>query len=125
MNRIKDMPIYAQRDDTVDAQLYNLWRRAHIHDVLPQRFEAPDTTPGVAIIADLNEWVCVNIAANDLPILAWVDFQHQDRSTLHTPVPCKLNYYHFAASRYRAPSLETLYAGLEQCLLNPENRSCH
>jgi len=125
MNRTKDTPIYEQRNDTVDARLFNLWRRARIHELLPQRFEEPDTTPGIAIIADISEWVCVNIAANDLPILAWVDFENRERNSLHIPVCCKLNYYHFAASRYRARSLEILYAGLEQCLLNPENDPCH
>lgn len=125
MTRIKDIPIYEQRNDTVDAKIYNLWRLARMHQLLPERFEAPDTTPGIAVVADLNEWVCVNIAANDLPILAWVDFAVEGRSTLHTPVPCKVNYYHFAASRYRARALDILRDGLDRRLHNPENDSCH
>lgn len=119
------MPIYEQRNDMVDAELYNFWRRARIHAILPERFEDPESTPGIAVIAEVNEWVCVNIAANDLPIVAWVEFAVEGRNTLHTPVPCKVNYYHFAASRYRARALEILRRGLDHRLHTPENDTCH
>jgi hypothetical protein len=34
---------------------------------------------------------------NDIPILAWTDFQVEGRSALHEPIPCQLKTYHMHA----------------------------
>lgn len=115
MSRVGDVPVYEQRDDSVEAGLYNLWRRAKLHIKMPIRLEF-DEIPGVAMILDKDEWACVNINQNDLPLLAWVDFQDQGRVSLHTPVACKLNYYHYAASRYRVIVLRAMEQELKQRL---------
>ena len=115
VSRVGEVPCYAQRPDQVDAALYNLWRRARLHLSLPVRIELPDQ-PGVVMILEEREWVCANARQNDLPILAWVDFEDKDRDALHLPVRCKLNYYHFAASRYRARALEAMASELERRL---------
>jgi hypothetical protein len=54
-------------------------------------------------------------------VLAWVEFEDQHRDALHVPVKCKLNHYHFAASRVRATSLELMETALEQKLVNTTN----
>ena len=112
MSRVKDVPYYAQRDDKLDAQLYNLWRRAKMHFEMPIRLPLSDY-PGFVMILEEEEWVCVDERQNDFPVLAWVEFEDQGRDTLHLPVKCKLNYYHFAASKVRAHSLELMQAELE------------
>lgn len=109
------MPIYAQRDDHVSAKLYNLWRRAKLHFAMPLRLEF-DETPGVVMILDRHEWACVNAKQGDIPLLAWVEFEDQQRDALHTDVNCKLNYYHYAASMYRAKVLLLTQTRLEQML---------
>ena len=50
-------------------------------------------------------WVIVDLSRNSALVLAWIDLKDQDRSSLHKPISCKLNYYHFAASAIRAKSL--------------------
>ncbi len=42
MSRVKDVPVYAQRVEEVDAALYNLWRRAKMHLTLPIPIPVPD-----------------------------------------------------------------------------------
>lgn len=115
MSRVADVPLYAQREDKVNAELYNLWRRAKLHFKVPIRVPVSDS-PGFVMILEENEWVCADETMNDLPVLAWVEFDDQGRDSLHTPVKCKLNYYHFAASKIRAYSLEMMKVVLEQRL---------
>lgn len=115
MSRVDDVPVYEQRSDAIEAKLYNLWRRAKMHFAMPLRLEF-DELPGVAMILDRDEWACVNTHQNDLPLLAWVEFEDQGRDTLHTPVPCKLNYYHYAASKYRGRVLQLMGVALERRL---------
>jgi len=112
MSRVRDVPVYAQREDEVTAKLYNLWRRAKLHYPCPIRFPLPDY-PGMVMILEEREWVCANERQNDLPVLAWVEFEDRGRDALHTPVRCKLNYYHFAASKMRARTLELMEKTLE------------
>ena len=113
--RIYDMPVYEKRDWQVDATLYNLWRRARLHLSLPMRIELLEQKQMVLII-DEDSWAVVDQNQYDLPILAWVSFQDKGRDSLHTPVSCTLNFYHFMASRLRQPALERMAAVLEEKL---------
>ena len=113
--RIEDMPVFAARDHQIEAGLYNLWRRAKLHLNFPLRLEIPDFEYMVLII-EKDSWVVVDENKFDLPILAWVDFQDQGRDSLHTPVECTLNYYHYMASKLREPSLHFLAEALQQRL---------
>ena len=115
MSRVEDVPIYAQRSDTIAAPLYNLWRRARLHWPGAIRLKLADH-PGVAMILEEQAWICVNEWQGDLPILAWVEFAGRPRNALHLPVPCKLNYYHFAASRLRATVLKATEEALKKKL---------
>lgn len=115
MSRVGDVPIYEQRKDQVTAKLYNLWRRAKLHFTLPIRLPLTDTQ-GFVMLVEQHELVCVNELQNDLPVLAWVDFEDKGRDALHEPVKCKLNYYHFAATKIRAQALEVMEQSLDQRL---------
>ena len=72
----------------------------------------------MVMILEEREWVCANGLQNDLPVLAWVEFEDQGRDALHEPVRCKLNYYHFAASKMRARALISMENILEEYLRN-------
>jgi hypothetical protein len=115
MSRVDDVPVYEQRNDQVSAKLYNLWRRAKLHFAMPLRLEFAET-PGVVMLLDRHEWACVNDKQGDMPLLAWVEFEDQRRAALHTAVSCKLNYYHYAASMYRAKVLQLTEQRLEEML---------
>ncbi len=112
MSRVKDVPIYQQREYEVEAKLYNLWRRAKLHFPCPIRVPLKGYQD-VVMVLEKHEWVCVDESKNDLPVLAWVEFADQGRNALHAPVKCKLNYYHFAASKIRAHALLLMAEFLE------------
>lgn len=121
MSRIADVPIYAQRNDRISGKLYNLWRRAKVHFPMPLRIAFPDNKT-LAIILEKHEWICVDESQNDLPILAWVEFEDQGRDTLHTDVQCKLNYYHYAASKLRVLAMNQMEQELDTLLKNDNQK---
>jgi len=109
--RIDGMPIYASRPCELDAEVYNLWRRAHLHFNSPMRIDLPGLKQMVLII-DEHSWVVVDQVQYDMPVLAWVDLQLENRDNLHLPVPCTLNYYHYMASAVRAKALACMSEAL-------------
>jgi hypothetical protein len=113
-HRLEDVPVYAQRPDAIEAAHYNLWRRARQRYGHPLRLELPGLS-GLELILDDEAWVVVDARQFDLPVLAWVEFQDHDRA-LHTPVPCTLNYYHYAASRLRGKVLDIVQRALDEKL---------
>jgi len=116
VSRIGDVPYYAQRDAKVDAKLYNTWLRAKRHLKLPMRWPLVDYSGFVMIVED-EAWVCVDQSNNDFPVLAWIEFEDQCRDALHLPIKCKLNYYHVAATKVRAHSLELMQQETENHLM--------
>ena len=117
--RIHDMPVYAARPDEVEASLYNLWRRARLHLDMPLRIDLPGLKQMVLILEE-DSWVVVDRCQYDLPVLAWVAFQDAGRATLHTPVACTMNYYHYMAGHLREKVLarmgEALAARLNEAV---------
>ena len=113
--RIDTMPVLAARSQQIDAVLYNLWRRAKLHLAMPLRIDMPQLKQMVFIV-EQDRWIVVNARQFDLPILAWVKFQDSGRSSLHTPVTCTVNYYHFMASQLRDKALHIMADELEKRL---------
>lgn len=110
--RLADMPVIAQRDDHLDADVFNVWRRARSRWGSPIRLEGLGLKQMEMILTD-RYWACVDAIRFDCPILAWVDIADVGRDSLHKPIPCKLNYYHFAASAVRPRILERVRDVLE------------
>ena len=112
-SRLADMPVMAQRADAIEASLFNLWRRARARFGNTIRLDHLGLKQVAAVLTD-RYWVCVDVVQNDCPIVAWVDFHDSGRDTLHEPIGCKINYYHFAASALRARALERIADLLDQ-----------
>jgi len=117
--RLADMPIMAQRDDSIDARYFNVWRRAH------KRFGDPIRLGELGLkqlemVLTRRYWVCVDAIQYNCPILAWVDFEDEDRDNLHKPIQCKLNYYHFAASAVRGRILDAMETALTKYIRNTQ-----
>ncbi len=112
VTRINDMPVYAAQTDQIEASLFNLWRRARLHLNMPLRIELPGMKQMVLIVED-DSWVVVDQCQYDLPVLAWLDFQDAGRTTLHLPVTCTMNYYHYLASHLQEKVLACMSEALE------------
>jgi len=113
--RLADMPIMAQRQDMIDAKIFNLWRRYRLLPDAQQRFRLKGLKSMRFVLAD-HFWAVADSANYDAPVLAWVDFNMSNRSALHEPVSCRVNYYHFAASAIRSRTLEMMAAMMEEQL---------
>lgn len=105
--RIGDLPVFAARPERIEAPLYNLWRRARRRFGCPLNLELPGMKE-MALVLDDEAWVVVDRRQFDVPVLAWVDFEDQGRDSLHAPVACTLNYYHYMASQLRARVLDLM-----------------
>ena len=114
-SRLADMPIMAQRPDHIDAAAFNVWRRARRRWGNPMRLEGLGLKQMEMILCD-RYWVCVDSFQHDCPVLAWVDIEDSHRDSLHKPIACTLNYYHFAASALREPVLKAMQDALNQRL---------
>lgn len=121
MSRVEGMPVYAQYDELVSAKLYNLWRRLKLHFVLPLRVSL-EGYRNLVMVLEEHEWVCADESQNDMPVLAWLEFEDQGREAIHLPVKCKLNHYHYAASKVQARSLELMEEALEKKLNSGINK---
>lgn len=115
IRRLDDIPVYAARPCEIEALLYNLWRRARQHLGCSLRIELQGM-PDMAMLLEDEAWVLVDQRQFDLPVLAWLAFQDKGRDSLHKPVSCTLNYYHFMASQLRARALVVMAEILEQRL---------
>lgn len=114
--RLADMPVMAQRPDMIDAKIFNLWRRYRQRPDAKTRFKLAGLKTMRFILAD-TYWVVADSANYDVPVIAWTDFDMANRSSLHEPMVCKINYYHFAASAVRAKSLDLMAETFEEALL--------
>ncbi len=105
--RLDKMPIMAQRESHIDASAYNVWRRARNVWGAPMKMILPEINEFQLHLTD-KYWVVVDLSRNGALVLAWINLEDQDRSALHEPINCKLNYYHFAASAIRAKSMKLM-----------------
>jgi len=104
-SRLNELPTLKTRPATVTADRYNHVRLALRRLENPLRIELPKLRTLDFILED-DTWAIVDRDLNDMPVVAWTDFEH--RSTLHEPVHCTLRYYHAHADIIMAKALERL-----------------
>jgi hypothetical protein len=92
-SRLREVPALKVMDSVVAAKHYNRVRLALVRLENPLRFPLPHLR-GLDMLLTDEEWVCVDRTLNDLPVLAWTDFQVAGRNALHAPVSCRLRFYH-------------------------------
>ena len=92
-SRLEDLHRYDSRADEVDAELFNQVRLALLRLENPLRFPLPGLRH-LEMILDEETWICVDESLNDIPVLAWLDFETAGRASLHEPIPCRLFTYH-------------------------------
>lgn len=95
-SRLDDIPIYELIESSVTAPNYNLVQIAFKRLGVP--IEIPLTgLRRLELILERDAWIVIDHDMNDIPILAWTDFQIDGRSALHEPVFCHLKTYHMHA----------------------------
>ncbi len=116
LTRLEGVPVLARRADAVDAATYNLWRRLRLREGPHVELALPGLKEMRLVLEDAA-WAVVDTNRNDVPVLAWVEFSAlKSRSSLHEPIGCHVQYYHYMASHVRARTLELLPDILERRL---------
>ena len=107
---------------TVEGTCYNHVRLALNRVSNPLRVKLPDHR-GLEMILNDKRWLCVDSLHNDLPIMAWTEFDtRQHREALHESVTCKLKIYHLHAGLIMGSSLDALVSVLQAQLADLANR---
>ena len=77
-----------------------------------------DLTPmrQLEIILHDQYWLCFDGCMNNMPVLAWTEFETSGRSDLNAPVECELRLYHYHAGMVMGEVLKVLGKSLQVML---------
>lgn len=92
-SRLDDIPVFEIRQLSMRAEDYNLVQIALKRLGTPLRIELPGLRT-LDLILEKDAWIVIDRSLNDIPVLAWVDFQTLHRQNLHEPVTCERRTYH-------------------------------
>ncbi len=107
-DKLRGMPVLAIRPDEIDARLYNMWRRLRLRTGPHVEFPLHGLS-GMRLILEDDAWCVVDETRHDVPVLAWTDFAAlKSRQSLHEPIACRLNHFHYMATSLRGPTLDRL-----------------
>jgi len=111
MTLMRELPPLRSLPRRLEAACYNRVRLALRRLGRPLRLALPQHR-GIEAVLDDDAWVCVDTTRDDLPVLAWRAFAVQGRDSLHRPVDCRLELYHYHAGLIMGSALEALEAAL-------------
>jgi len=115
IKRLTDIPVYSSAQVNIEAEIFNTIRIATQRLALPIRLTLP-RFQYIDVIIDHDSWACVDRSLNDLPVIAWADFEITNRSALHLPISCKISNYHFQSSQVVEGALSFTKIALERKL---------
>jgi len=113
--RLDDLPVYELCSTTIRAADYNLVKIAVKRLGSPLRLEIPRLRT-LDFILEEDTWVIVDRSLNDIPIIAWVNFDEKHRAGLHEPVECERRTYHVHALIIVDKALEAMHLMLGERL---------
>lgn len=114
-----ELPVLYRRQARMEAEHYNRVSRALKRLDPSIRLRLPGLKT-LDLILQGDAWIVVDRVFNDVPVVAWTDFQLQERSGLHEPVPCELRYFHGHAALIRTRVLALMDGLLEEQLGDDE-----
>jgi len=92
-SKLEDLPSFETRRETVKAIHYNLVQVALKRLGSPLRFALPRLR-SLDLHLEQDAWIVVDKSLNDIPVMAWIDFDTSKRDNLHEDIPCILKIYH-------------------------------
>ena len=113
--RHNEVLILDQRPGDVDAGYFNKAQIALKRIGKQIRFKIPALNH-LDLIVQKDAWIIVDRVLNDMPIVAWTDFQTDGRENLHEPITCEIRLYHFAARMILNTTLEAMETILSESI---------
>lgn len=122
--RHDEIPQLGSRAGKVDSLYYN-----HVQTALKRlgsqiRLKIPKLKH-LDLILQKDAWIIVDTVLNDIPVVAWTNFEIEGRDSLHQPIQCEIRFFHFAASMVLNRTLEAMELMLGEALEHqlPEEKS--
>ncbi len=118
--RHNEVLILDRRPGNVDANYFNQAQTALKRIGQQIRFKIP-TLNHLDLIVQQDAWIIVDRVLNDIPVVAWTDFQTEGRNNLHEPIACEIRLYHFAARMVLKTTLDAMEDILGQSLAEQDS----
>ena len=118
--RHNEILILDRRPGAVDANYFNQAHTALKRIGQQIRFKIP-TLNHLDLIVQEDAWIVVDRVLNDIPVVAWTDFQIEGRDNLHQPISCEVRLYHFAARMILRTTLDAMEDILGHSLVEQDN----
>jgi len=119
--RHNEVLILGSRPGNVDAHHFNQVQTALKRVRQQFRFKIP-TLNHLDLIVQEDAWIVVDRVLNDIPIVAWTDFQTEGRDSLHEPIECEIRLYHFAARMILKTTLDAMEDILGQLVAERDSK---
>ena len=115
--RLIDIPVYEKRPGEISASIYNNIRLGKIR--LKQNLHLElEGLRSLEFILEDDAWIVVDRNLNELPVMAWTDFQIKGRDNLHLPIKCTILYYHAHAEKLEKQILDAACNYISELLKN-------
>lgn len=118
-SRLHSLPIYERSSGEVEAAHFNRVRLALL------RLEGALRCPlahlrGLDMVLTQEFWACVDRTLNDVPVIAWLNFETNGRDSLVSPLRCEVRRYHAHADRLLPTLWDDLLTELDRRLAVPD-----
>lgn len=107
---IDDRMPYQVSPANLSANEFNAIRLGIIRLGSPLTFNL-DGIKGLRCVLDDHAWIFMDRFVNDMPLLAWMNFE--SRNTLNETIPCELRLYHFKAELLVDRALDALQDAID------------
>lgn len=114
-SRHNEVPQLGSRAGKVNALFYNHAQTALKRLGKQIRLKIPKLIH-LDLIIQKDSWIIVDITLNDIPVVAWTNFETDHRKSLHEPIQCEIRFFHFAASMILNRTLEAMEMMLGEAL---------
>lgn len=113
--RLDEVPVYEYRDGKLPAHYYNDVQIALKRLGEDIRFAIP-RLKHLDLILQPDAWIIVDRVLNDIPVVAWTDFNIVQRNSLHEPISCQIRLYHAHGMMVMNRTLEAMEMVLGEML---------
>ena len=105
--RHNEMPRFATREGQVKAIHYNHVQTGLHRLHVKLRYRIPKLKH-LDLILQKDAWIVVDHVLNDMPIIAWTNFEIEHRETLHENIKCEIRLFHYAAEMILDRTLDAM-----------------
>jgi len=115
-SKLENLPCYSRYRAKIEAPVFNRIKLAQIRQgqgkmhTLRLRLDA---LRHLDLLVDDETWICVDRDQNDIPVIAWLDFNTSHRQELHKAIECDIYSYHAYAEMIEQRVLKYALQSLE------------